>query len=43
MKKKIILALLICFVTISCGKKGDPVYMEPKKKATIKVIFLNKA
>ena len=43
MIKKITLALILCCVLISCGKKGDPVYKDPKKKASIKSILLNKA
>ena len=42
MIKKIILALILCCVLISCGKKGDPVYKESSKKTTIRNIFINK-
>ena len=38
----IILSLILYFSTISCGKKGDPVYQDPNKKAKTEVIFLNK-
>jgi hypothetical protein len=43
MNKKIILTLILCCILVSCGKKGDPVYKDPKKKATIQSVFLNKA
>ena len=32
MIKKIMLTLFICFLIVSCGKKGDPEYKDPKKK-----------
>ena len=41
MTKKIILTLVLCCFIISCGKKGDPVYKDPKKKAKNPNIFLN--
>ena len=43
MTKKIILTLILCCFITSCGKKGDPVYKDPKKKAKNTNIFLNKA
>tara|TARA_B100000482_G_scaffold88307_1_gene63496 strand:+ start:238 stop:369 length:132 start_codon:yes stop_codon:yes gene_type:complete len=43
MIKKITLALLLCSIVISCGKKGDPEYKDPKKKAERKIILINKA
>tara|TARA_Y200000002_G_scaffold362809_1_gene350239 strand:- start:188 stop:319 length:132 start_codon:yes stop_codon:yes gene_type:complete len=43
MTKKIILILMLCCFIISCGKKGDPVYKDPEKKAQNHNIFLNKA
>ena len=43
MIKKITLALLFCFLVISCGKKGDPKYKELKKKAKNQTIIFNKA
>ena len=42
MIKKITLALLLCFLVISCGKKGDPEYKEPEKKADSAVKVANK-
>ena len=32
MIKKIFFTLIICFMIFSCGKKGDPVYEDSKKK-----------
>jgi hypothetical protein len=43
MIKKIILALLLCTVVISCGKKGDPKYKDPEKKAKMQMILIKKA
>ena len=42
MIKKIFFTLIICFMIFSCGKKGDPVYEEPKSTSK-KIISLNKA
>ena len=42
MTKKIILALILCCMITSCGKKGDPVYKDPKKKTSIQNIYFNK-
>ncbi len=35
MIKKIILSLVLCFLIISCGKKGDPEYKAFKIEAEI--------
>jgi len=43
MIKKITLALLLCCIIVSCGKKGDPEYKNPDKKAKIQTIIKNKA
>ncbi len=43
MIKKITLALILFCMIISCGKKGDPKYKDPEKKAEIQSIFINKA
>ena len=43
MTKKVILTLILCCIIISCGKKGDPLYKDPKKKTQNQNIFLNKA
>tara|TARA_B100001057_G_C22793758_1_gene928728 strand:- start:525 stop:656 length:132 start_codon:yes stop_codon:yes gene_type:complete len=42
MKRKIILTLIFCCLIVSCGKKGDPVFKDPKKKAAIKSIYFYK-
>ena len=39
-KKFTIIILLLC-VVISCGKKGDPKYVDPEKKAEIKKVLIN--
>ena len=43
MIKKITLALLLCCIIVSCGKKGDPEYKNPEKKVRIQTVFKNKA
>ena len=43
MIKKITLTLILCFMIISCGKKGDPEYKDPEKKTEIQSILINKA
>ena len=43
MIKKITLALILFCMIISCGKKGDPKYKDPEKKAEIQNILINKA
>jgi hypothetical protein len=43
MIKKITLALLLCCIIVSCGKKGDPEYKDPEKKVKIQNIFKDKA
>ena len=43
MIKKITLTLILCFMIISCGKKGDPEYKDPEKKTEIQSTLLNKA
>ena len=42
MIKKITLALLLCCIIVSCGKKGDPEYKDPEKKTQIQNILINK-
>ena len=39
-KKFTIIILLFCAV-ISCGKKGDPEYVDPDKKAKINEVSIN--
>ena len=43
MIKKIIFTLIFCCLIFSCGKKGDPVYKDTKKKVKMRVILMNKA
>jgi predicted small lipoprotein YifL len=43
MIKKIILTLLLSCTIVSCGKKGDPIYGDPKKEAAIQIVHLNRA
>ena len=42
MIKKITLTLLFFCTIISCGKKGDPVYKDPKKNVKIEITSKNK-
>tara|TARA_B100000902_G_scaffold375989_1_gene406561 strand:- start:216 stop:347 length:132 start_codon:yes stop_codon:yes gene_type:complete len=41
-KKIALIILLICAVT-SCGKKGDPEYIDPENKAKVKEVLINSA
>ena len=41
-KKFTIIILLFC-VIISCGKKGDPKYVDPEKKTEIQKVLINSA
>ena len=43
MIKKITLILLLFCAVISCGKKSDPTYMDPKKKAELLEVLINSA
>ena len=43
MIKKITLIILLFCVVISCGKKGDPEYKDPEKKARIYKVLISKA
>ena len=43
MIKKIILIILLFCAAISCGKKSDPKYVDPDKKAEIKKVSVNLA
>ena len=40
MIKKIIFVFLLCYLTVSCGKKGDPEYIDPDKKAILQNIIV---
>ena len=43
MIKKITLIILLFCTVISCGKKDDPKYMDPEKKAELKEVLINSA
>ncbi len=43
MIKQITLVVFLFCAVISCGKKGDPEYMDPNKKARMYKILINKA
>ena len=43
MIKKFTIIILLFFAIISCGKKGDPKYIDPDKKAEIKEVLINLA
>ena len=42
MIKKISLALLLCCIIVSCGKKGNPEYKDFEKKSELQTILINK-
>tara|TARA_B100001564_G_scaffold344844_1_gene342830 strand:+ start:446 stop:574 length:129 start_codon:yes stop_codon:yes gene_type:complete len=39
MIKKITLTLLLCCILISCGKKGNPEYIDPDSKVNLQTII----
>ena len=43
MIKKITFIILLFCAVISCGKKGDPEYIDPEKKVELKEILINSA
>ena len=43
MTSKFALALMMCCILISCGKKGDPEYKESKIKKNMQLILIIKA
>ena len=43
MIKKITLIILLFCAVISCGKKGDPKYIDPDKKTEIREVSINLA
>ena len=43
MIKKIIFLLALSCLIVSCGKKDDPKYMDPEKKAELKEVSINSA
>jgi hypothetical protein len=42
MIKKISFTLIFCCLVISCGKKADPQYKDPKKEVKIQSILINR-
>ncbi len=42
MIKNFILISILCFFLVSCGKKGDPKYVEPEKSSKKTIILINK-
>ena len=42
MIKNFILILILCLFMISCGKKGDPKYVEPKENVKKNIALINK-
>ncbi len=43
MIKKIIFLLALSCLIVSCGKKGDPIYKNPKKETNLQTAIKNKA
>ena len=43
MIKKFALALMLCCMLISCGKKGDPEYKESTTKKNMQLLSIYKA
>ena len=43
MVRKFTLALMLCCMLISCGKKGDPEYKETKTISNMQLLLINKA
>ena len=41
MIKKTYIIILLCILVISCGKKGDPFYKDPKEKTDMRKIIIN--
>ena len=37
MIKKVILALFVCCILVSCGKKGEPEYVDSKKTVKLQI------
>ena len=42
MIKNIIIITILCFFVASCGKKGDPKYVELKKNVKKNIAFIDK-
>ena len=43
MIKKFTIIILLFYAVVSCGKKGDPKYLDPEKKAELKEVLINSA
>ena len=43
MIRKFTLALILCCIFISCGKKGDPEYKDSTIKKSMQLLVINKA
>ena len=43
MIKKITLIILLFCTVVSCGKKGDPEYIDPKTKVEAQAVLINSA
>ncbi len=43
MTRKFALALIMCCILISCGKKGDPEYKESKIRTNMQLLLIDKA
>ena len=43
MIRKFTLALILCCVLISCGKKGDPEFKESAIEKNMQLLLINKA
>ena len=43
MIRKFALTLMLCFILISCGKKGDPEYKKTKIRTNMQLLLINKA
>jgi len=41
MIKKISIILFLYCILVSCGKKGDPEYQDPKKKTKLQTTLIN--
>jgi len=42
MIKKITFVILVCCILVSCGKKGDPKYVDLNQEIKIPTIIINK-
>ena len=42
MIQKITFVILVCYILVSCGKKGDPKYQSLNKEIKISTIKINK-